>query len=111
MPTVPDTMLEEVARRFALLGDPTRLRIVRVLHESGGRTVGEIAAAAGTSVANASQHLGRLLLGGVAGRTRDGQAVRYRITDDTIEELCQIVCDSMAGRPNATAGAGTRQAG
>ena len=106
MQVVPDTMVEEVARRFALLGDPTRLRIVRVLHEFGGSTVGEIAAAAGTSAANASQHLGRLLLGGVAGRTRDGQVVRYRITDDTVEQLCRIVCDSMAGGMNATGGAG-----
>ena len=96
-------MLEEVARRFALLGDPTRLRIVRVLHEYGGSTVGEIAAAAGTSTANASQHLGRLLLGGVAGRTRDGQTVRYRITDDTIEQLCRIVCDGVAGRTGSRA--------
>ena len=76
MQVVPDTVVEEAARRFALLGDPTRPRIVRVLHESGGSTVGEIAIAAGTSVANAFQHLGRLLLGGVAGRIRDGQAVR-----------------------------------
>jgi DNA-binding transcriptional ArsR family regulator len=99
---VPDIMIEEVARRFALLGDPTRLRIVRVLHEGGSLTVGETAAAAGTSLANASQHLGRLLLGGVAGRTRDGQAVRYRITDDTIEQLCRIVCDSVVSSTNSS---------
>ena len=102
--TVPDDMLEEVARRFALLGDPTRLRIVRVLHACGEGTVGEIAAAAGTSLANASQHLSRLMLGGVAGRTRDGQTVRYRIIDDTIEQLCRIVCNNVAGRTGSPAG-------
>lgn len=100
MAVVPDSFLEDVARRFALLGDPTRLRIVRVLHEHGESTVNEIAAAAGTSSANASQHLGRLLLGGVVGRTRDGQAVRYRITDDTIGPLCAIVCGSVASPPS-----------
>ncbi len=97
MYVIPDSMISDAARRFALLGDPTRLRIVRILHERGGCTVGEIAAAAGTSAANASQHLTRLTLGGVAARTRDGQAVRYRITDDSIEQLCRIVCDSMPG--------------
>jgi DNA-binding transcriptional ArsR family regulator len=102
MVMVPDSALEEVARRFALLGDPTRLRIVRVLHEQGGATVGEIAAAAGTSPANASQHLGRLLLGGVVRRRRDGQAVRYRIIDETVEQLCAIAC----GRAHAAAAAG-----
>lgn len=96
MPVAPDDMLEEVARRFALLGDPTRLRIVRILHERGEATVSEIAAATGTSAANASQHLRRLLLGGVAGRARDGQAVRYRITDPAIEQVCAIVCGSLA---------------
>ena len=107
MQVVPETMVEEAARRFALLGDPTRPRIVRVLHEFGGSTVGEIATAAGTWGANASQHLGRLLLGGVAGLTRDGQVVRYRITDDSVEQLCRIVCDSVAGRAIASGGRGT----
>ena len=108
MQVVPDTVVEEAARRFALLGDPTRLRIVRVLHELGGSTAGEIAAAAGTPVANASQHLGRLLLGGVAGRTRDGQTVRYRITDGTVGQLCPVVCNGVAGRAIASGGRGTR---
>ena len=109
MQVVPDTVVEEAAHRFAaLLGDPIRPRIVRVLHELGGSTVGKIATAAGTSVANASQRLGCLLLGGVAGLTRDGQVARYRITDDSVEQLCQIVCDSVAGRAIASGGRGTR---
>jgi DNA-binding transcriptional ArsR family regulator len=106
MYVMPESMIDEVARRFALLGDPTRLRIVRILHEEGGRTVGEIAAAAGTSAANASQHLSRLVLGGVAARARDGQAVRYRITDDSIDQLCRIVCDSMLAGPQRLSGTG-----
>lgn len=106
MYVMPDSMINEVAQRFALLGDPTRLRIVRILHERGGSTVGEIAAAAGTSAANASQHLTRLMLGGVAARTRDGQAVRYRITDDSIDQLCRIVCDSMLAGPARPSGTG-----
>jgi len=96
MAVIPDSFLEDVARRFALLGDPTRLKIVSVLHEGGESTVGEIADAAGTSVANASQHLQRLAAGGIVGRRRDGQAVHYRIIDETIEQLCTIVCGSVA---------------
>lgn len=95
MAVVPDSFLKDVARRFALLGDPTRLKIVSVLHEGGEVTVGEIAEAAGTSVANASQHLQRLALGGIVGRRRNGQAVCYRIIDETIEQLCTIVCGSV----------------
>lgn len=104
---VPDSFLEEVARRFALLGDPTRLKIVSVLHECPDEcTVGEIAVAARTTAANASQHLQRLARGGIVARRRDGQAVRYRIADETIEQLCLIVCGSVADdsrRPRAAA--------
>jgi DNA-binding transcriptional ArsR family regulator len=96
MSVVPDSFLEDVARRFTLLGDPTRLKIVRALHEHGESTVGEIAEAAGTSAANASQHLQRLATGGIVGRRRYGQTVCYRIVDDTIEQLCTIVCGSVA---------------
>lgn len=98
MAVVPESFLEDVARRFALLSDPTRLKIVSVLHEDGECSVGEVAEAAGTSVANASQHLQRLATGGIVGRRRDGQAVRYRIVDDTIEKLCAVVCGSVAGK-------------
>ncbi|HEX6469018.1 MAG TPA: metalloregulator ArsR/SmtB family transcription factor [Streptosporangiaceae bacterium] len=97
MAVVPDSFLNDVARRFALLSDPTRLKIVSVLHEYGERTVSQIAEAAGTSTANASQHLQRLATGGIVGRRRDGQVVRYRIVDDTIEDLCTIVCGSVRG--------------
>jgi DNA-binding transcriptional ArsR family regulator len=97
---VPNSFLGEVARRFALLGDPTRLKIVSVLHECPNEpTVGEIAVAAGTTAANASQHLQRLAQGGIVARRRDGQAVRYRIADATIEQLCLIVCGSVVGEP------------
>jgi ArsR family transcriptional regulator len=104
MAVVPDSFLEDVARRFALLGDPTRLKIVSVLHEGGESTVGEIAEAAGTSVANASQHLQRLAAGGIVGRRREGQAVCYRIVDETIEQLCTIVCGSVTRRQRDLAG-------
>jgi DNA-binding transcriptional ArsR family regulator len=92
MAVIPDSFVEDVARRFALLGDPTRLKMVSVLHEDGESTVGEIAAAAGTLATNASQHLQRLTAGEILGRRRDGQPVCYQIVDDTIEQLCVIVC-------------------
>src|SRR6266545_4894592 len=104
MPVVPDFVLEETARRFALLGDPTRLRIVSILHDCGECTVGELAEAAGVSVANASQHLGRLAMGGIVGRRRLGRTVRYRIVEASIEQLCEIVCASVSERARVLGG-------
>lgn len=95
---IPDAVLDEVARRFSLLGDPTRLRVVRALHDRGECSVQEVAETAGTTVANASQHLARLHAGGMVARRRDGKSVRYRIADPTIEALCRTVCDSVLDR-------------
>jgi len=92
MPVVPEELLDETARRFALLSDPTRLRLISTLHEAGELSSGELAALAGVSAANTSQHLSRLLSGGVVARRREGTSVRYRIVDGTIEQICAIVC-------------------
>lgn len=101
MTVLPDSLVDEVARRFALLGDPTRLRVVRTLHDTGECSVQEVADATGTSMANASQHLARLRDSGIVQRRRIGKSVRYSIADPTIEALCATVCDSVRQRGQA----------
>lgn len=95
---LPDQLLSEVARRFALLGDETRLRVVRHLHDHGESSVGEIADGIGATVANVSQHLHRLLVGGVVTRRRERRSVLYAIDDPTVEALCSTACDSVRDR-------------
>src|ERR671928_166373 len=75
--TVPTGLVEEVARRFALLSDPTRLRILDALLERGDITVTELAGVVGEAAPNVSQHLSRLLAADIVGRRRDGRTVRY----------------------------------
>lgn len=105
MAVVPAAALERVAHRFALLGDPTRLRVLSALHEAGAATVGEIAEHSGVSIANASQHLGRLAMGGIVTRRRQGRTVVYQISDPSIEQLCAIVCSRvMPAAAEQTAG-------
>jgi ArsR family transcriptional regulator len=98
MPIAPGPVLDETAARFALLGDPTRLHLLGLLLEHGECTVGELAQAADISVANASQHLRRLAMGGILGRRRSGSKVHYRVVEETIEAICEIVCDSVRDR-------------
>jgi ArsR family transcriptional regulator len=95
---VPEAMLDEAARLFALLSDPTRLRLVSSLHEQDELSVRELADRTGSSVANASQHLNRLAVGGVVARRRQGKSVLYRIADDRIGDLCEIVCSRVRDR-------------
>ena len=98
MAMAPGPVLEQTAARFALLGEPTRLHLLSLLLDRSDYTVGELADAAGISLANASQHLRRLEAGGILGRRRIGQTVQYRVIEASIEQLCAIVCASVQER-------------
>jgi DNA-binding transcriptional ArsR family regulator len=93
--TMTPTMIEEAARRFALLGDPTRLRILHVLIEEGERSVGATATAAGTTRFNASAHLNRLADAGLVDRRREGTTVYYRLRDESLPKICATMCASL----------------
>lgn len=91
MREMSDRTLEEVATRFKVLAEPTRLRILRAL-QAGERTVGELVEALDTSQANVSKHLGILHRHSMVGRRKDGPRRLYRIADESIFQLCDLVC-------------------
>jgi DNA-binding transcriptional ArsR family regulator len=72
MDVVPEFAVEEAARRFALLGDPTRPRVVSALQRRGEACVSDLASDCNASASNTSQHLQRLLLDGIVKRRRQG---------------------------------------
>jgi DNA-binding transcriptional ArsR family regulator len=94
-------LIEEAAHRFALLGDPTRLRILHTLMERGELSVGEVAAASGTSRFNASAHLNRLALGGFVARRQAGTTHFYRIADSSLGSVCDWICKAVRERAQA----------
>jgi DNA-binding transcriptional ArsR family regulator len=98
---IPETLLEEAARRFALLGDPSRLRILSTLHAAGEVPVGELADRSGLTRTNLSQHLSRLAAAGLVGRRREGTTIYYRVVDESLGELCDLVCASLRERGRA----------
>jgi DNA-binding transcriptional ArsR family regulator len=95
---VTDEMIEEVARRFALLSDPTRLRILHTLLERGEESVTGLAHATGLARTNVSQHLSRLLGAGMVRRRRVGHSIHYTIADETLAPLCELVCSAVEQR-------------
>jgi ArsR family transcriptional regulator len=95
---IPAQLVEDTARRFRLLGDPTRPRIVDELHEAGELTLAELAARAETSSANACKHLALLGSEGVVAKRRTGSNVHYRIVDPTLASLCEVVCAGLRER-------------
>ncbi len=99
---VPDVLIEEAARRFGLLADPTRLRILHQLME-GEASPSVIAQHSGLSLPNVSQHLSRLAAAGLVARRRDGVNVYYRVDDPTLATLCELVCAGVRSRAAALA--------
>jgi DNA-binding transcriptional ArsR family regulator len=92
MAGVPEALLDEAARLFGLLADPTRLRLIGSLHEDGELAVGDLAERTGVALPNVSQHLNRLAAAGLVERRRAGRNVLYRLADERVEQLCDIVC-------------------
>ncbi len=84
-----------IARRFSVLGEPTRLRLLNLMHERGEVSVGELAEATASSQANVSKHLALLLGQRMVARRRDGSRAMYSIADPTLMRLCDEVCSSV----------------
>lgn len=95
---IPEALLEEASRRFALLGDASRLRVLSILDSGGELPVGLLAERSGLTRTNLSQHLSRLAMAGFVGRRRAGTTVYYRIVDESLGELCELVCNSLRER-------------
>ena len=89
----PATM-QAVARYFHVLSDATRLTILNELRQ-GERNVGELAQICGYTAANISRHLSLLAQQGVVSRSTQGNSVYYRITDQAVYDLCDVVCDNI----------------
>jgi DNA-binding transcriptional ArsR family regulator len=93
---VPEFLIEHVAERFRVLGDATRLSILRCLREQVELNVGEICEILeGQSQANISKHLRTLHDAGIVARRREGTAAYYRIADPSITKLCDVVCSRL----------------
>ena len=103
MQVMTPELLEEAAHRFALLGDPTRLRILHTLMEQGELSVGDAAAASGTSRFNASAHLNRLAAGGFVVRRQAGTTHYYRVSDSNLASVCDWVCAAVKEHAQALA--------
>lgn len=82
--------VETWAARFSLLGDPHRLAVLLCIRHASPISVTDLALATGMSPTAVSQCLRLLRTAGAVGRDRDGKVVRYRLTDETLDELLAI---------------------
>ena len=89
-----DAALELVARRFAVLAEPMRLRLIQALFE-GEMNVNALVVAVDGTQANVSRHLQTLTQAHILSRRKEGLQVFYAIADPSIYKLCELVCGSL----------------
>ena len=89
-------VLDRAAEYFALLSEPSRLRIIQAIcYEE--RSVQQVVEQTGLPQPNVSRHLSLLHRSGVLSRRRAGTSVFYRVSDDLLTEVCRLVCVRLAG--------------
>jgi DNA-binding transcriptional ArsR family regulator len=91
---LPDPLVELIAQRFRVIGEPMRIKLLDRLRE-GDATVNELRDALGASQQNVSKHLGVLHQAGIVSRTKVGTSVRYAIADASVFGLCEEVCGGL----------------
>ncbi len=91
---LPEPLVDLIAGRFRVLGEPMRIRLLDRLRD-GDATVQQLQEALGASQQNVSKHLGVLLGAGMVARTKQGTSSVYSIADHGVFELCEQVCGGL----------------
>ena len=91
---LPEVLVQLIARRFHVIGEPMRIRLLDHLR-TGEATVQELTQAIDASQQNVSKHLGVLHEAGIVARRKEGTQVYYRVVDEGVFELCESVCGSV----------------
>jgi DNA-binding transcriptional ArsR family regulator len=94
---LPEPIVELIAQRFRVIGEPSRIRLLDQLRD-GGATVSELSEALGTTQQNVSKHLGILHQAGIVRRERRGNHAIYSIADESVLGLCEQVCGGLHRR-------------
>ena len=91
---LPLPLVERIAERFRILGEPMRIRLLDVLRD-GEASVRELQDATGASQQNVSKHLGVLARAGIVARRKQGNLSVYSIADPVVFDLCEQVCGGL----------------
>jgi DNA-binding transcriptional ArsR family regulator len=91
---LPDDLVELIAQRFRVLGEPMRIKLLDRLRTAEA-SVQELAEASGSTQQNVSKHLGVLHQAGIVSRRKQGNFSYYSIADQGVFALCDDVCGSL----------------
>jgi DNA-binding transcriptional ArsR family regulator len=109
---LPDELVELVAGRFRILGEPTRIKLLDRLRK-GEASVHELTDVIGSTQQNVSKHLGVLRQAGIVARRKCGNHAYYSVVDEGVFALCEDVCgalrEQLDGLREVVAGAEARR--
>jgi DNA-binding transcriptional ArsR family regulator len=94
---LPEPLVELIAQRFRVIGEPMRIRLLDRLRD-GDSSVGELGEALGTTQQNVSKHLAVLHQAGIVRREKRGNNAVYSIADRSVLGLCEQVCGGLRRR-------------
>jgi DNA-binding transcriptional ArsR family regulator len=91
---LPIEALNFIAQKFHSLSDPVRLQIIQELKE-GEKSGKELIEIIQTSQSTISKQLKNLFKTEIVDRRQDGNTIYYYIKDETIHDICKIVCSKI----------------
>ena len=94
---LPEPLVDLIAQRFRVIGEPMRIRILDRLRD-GPATVSELTGDLGATQQNVSKHLGMLLQAGIVRREKRGNHALYSVADESVFQLCEEVCGGLRRR-------------
>jgi DNA-binding transcriptional ArsR family regulator len=99
-----DEMVEMVVQRLSALADGSRVRMLSALRQ-GAKTVGELAEVLGMGQASVSKHVAVLKAAGLVGTEKQGNKTMCRVCDESVWEICRVVCDGVVRHVKAKSAA------
>jgi DNA-binding transcriptional ArsR family regulator len=91
---LPDSLVDLIAHRFRVIGEPLRIKLLDQLRD-GEASVGDLTEALAANQQNVSRHLAVLHGAGIVARRKDGTRTLYSISDPTVFALCETVCGAL----------------
>jgi DNA-binding transcriptional ArsR family regulator len=89
----------DIAAVGALLAEPSRARILRALLDGRALPASMLAAEAGVATSTASEHLAKLLAGGLLSVERHGRHRYYRLTGPHVAHLLETLAQMAPAQP------------
>lgn len=91
-----DSEIDHLAKKFKILSEPSRLKILRSLF-NGEKCVTEIIRETGLLQANVSKQLRILQESNIVNSRAEGLQRFYHLVDFTVLQICNVIC---ANEPN-----------